>query len=461
MNLDNKKKIQHLYWRAGFGLNPYEWEANKSKSVKETATKLIQTAKNAKRLNYQSPYSIDQIRSLTKEQKKQKRRNDRKAVATINLQWLQRMSDPNVPALLEKMSLFWHNHFACEIKEPNIATQYLNVLRQNALGNFKDLVLGIAKSPAMILYLNNKQNRKQKPNENFARELMELFTIGRGNYSELDVKAAAKAFTGWTTQLGQYHFKEQWHDYGKKTFMGQTGNFDGEEIIDILLSKKETARFITRKIYTYFVNDQADDTIIQKLADQFYETNYDIGQLMQSIFTSDWFYNAKHIGTRIKSPMEFLAGMIRVMGAKFEDDLPLIGVQKALGQTLFKPPNVAGWPGGRAWIDNATLLLRLNIPNAFLDAEEIGITVKEELEAQNRNKKLGNVKIQVQLDRLEKTFGPLQTDAQLLAFSEYLIQPPVAHNLALVQDNIPRIEGARYFKMAFIRLISLPEYQLC
>jgi uncharacterized protein (DUF1800 family) len=194
------------------------------------------------------------------------------------------MSNPNHSALLEKMTLFWHGHFACTIKVGMLAAQQLNSIQQHALGNFRDLVLAIARDPSMIRFLNNQQNKKRQPNENFARELMELFTIGRGFYTENDVKEAARAFTGWSSNLsGEYVFRERQHDFGEKRFMNKRGNFDGTDIIDILLERRETAHFITKKIYQYFVNEKVNERRLEQLAAGFYDKNYDIKWLMQTI----------------------------------------------------------------------------------------------------------------------------------------------------------------------------------
>src|SRR5262249_34193319 len=188
----------------------------------------------------------------------------------------------------------------------------LDVIRRNALGNFGDLLKEVSKSAAMLFFLNNQQNRKDHPNENFAREVMELFTMGRGNYTEQDIKEAARAFTGWGANAGgEFVFRKFQHDTGEKTVLGKSGNFDGDNIIDILIENKQTARFITRKIYRYFVNDEVNEAIVDKLANKFYQSNYDISELMKEIFSSDWFYDPKNIGSRIKSPVELIVGIRR------------------------------------------------------------------------------------------------------------------------------------------------------
>ena len=227
--------------------------------------------------------------------------------------WINTMINRQSNPLLEKMTLFWHGHFACESKRFDFAHRQLSIIRENALGDFKKLLKGIAKSASMILYLNNQQNRKKHPNENFARELMELFTLGRGHYTEDDVKNAARAFTGWFTNRsnGAYSFNPKQHDNGLKTFMGRQGNFTGEDIIDIILEQEQCAYFIAQKIYTFFVNPKPNDQHINELAIIFREANYDISVLMKHILNSSWFYQKENVGIQIKSPVELMVTLGR------------------------------------------------------------------------------------------------------------------------------------------------------
>ncbi len=224
----------------------------------------------------------------------------------------------------------------------------------------------------MLNFLNNQQNQKAHPNENFAREVMELFTMGRGNYTEKDVKEAARAFTGWSARFnGEFMFRPFFHDDDEKIFLGKKGNFDGDDILNIILEQQQTATFITQKIYRYFVNDEVDKDIIAGLSKSFYQSNYNIKTLMKNIFTSDWFYNEKNIGCKIKSPVELLAGIRRMLPMQLDNDNIQLLLQNALGQILFYPPNVAGWQGGNAWIDSSTLMLRLRIPQLIKDDDTV------------------------------------------------------------------------------------------
>jgi uncharacterized protein (DUF1800 family) len=265
--------------------------------------------------------------------------------------------------LRERMAFFWHGHFASRNINIFFQQQLLDVIRQNALGSFRDLLHGVSTSAAMLNFLNAQQNKKGHPNENFAREVMELFTMGRGNYSENDIKEAARSFTGWSANIkGDFQFRKFQHDEESKTVLGKTGNFSGEEVLDILLDRKETAKYISQKIYRFFVNEQTDTNKIEWLAERFYKSNYSIGRLMEDIFTSDWFYEEKNMGVKIKSPIELLAGMQRMLPMQADNEESLLLIQRILGQLLFYPPNVAGWPGGKAWIDSSSLMMRMRIP---------------------------------------------------------------------------------------------------
>jgi uncharacterized protein (DUF1800 family) len=448
--------IQHLYWRAGFGLSPTEQQSRHNWTRQQAIEDLFQQTENAQPLPERaSPDYAGTMMSTATAQ--EKRKMELKLVGGINHEWVKRMANPEESALLERMTFFWHDHFACETKYSLLATRQLNTLRKYALGNFKDLVLAIARDPSMIRYLNNQQNRKLKPNENFARELMELFTIGRGNYTEKDIKEAARGFTGWTSNKeGEYVFRTRQHDHGEKTFMGTTGNFNGEDIINIILKRKETALFICRKIYAYFVNEQVDHERVTQLANDFRSSGYDIGGLMRQIFSSDWFYAPENVGNRIKSPIELMAGMMRQLNVTKINPTGLIGMERALGQVLLKPPNVAGWPGGRAWIDNSTLLLRLNLAGALFKAAEINFNLATELEAETK-KKLKRLDAEMNLQPLISLAGIGSGADQFQQLATYLLQAP----LPPLDQRTRRVAATKNPTLMAVQLMSLPEYQLC
>jgi len=390
------QQIKHLAWRAGFGLSPAEYEHYLDSNREVYLDDLFRAAANPQQISVPEKPIQGDLREMDRKKMLEIRLQERRRVAEFGYEWLQRMADPSAPALLERMTLFWHGHFACETKLSPLAAKQLNTLRQHALGNFRELVLGIARDPSMIRYLNNQQNRKEQPNENFARELMELFTIGRGAYTEQDVKEAARAFTGWSSTLrGDYVFRHYWHDNGTKSFLGKRGNFNGDDIVDMLLERKQTARFISQKIYRYFVSETPNESREASLAERFYQSGYDIGDLMRFLFEQDWFYAEEVIGSKIKSPVELLAGMMRTHGIRFDNKLAPVFVLRTLGQQLFRPPNVAGWPSGQQWIDNSTLMLRLNLSMALLGNSQLQQRPPQNLKQEARAQQIGRLKTTV------------------------------------------------------------------
>ncbi|MDB5233313.1 MAG: hypothetical protein JWR44_306, partial [Hymenobacter sp.] len=246
---------------------------------------------------------------LTPEQRKMQNQGMREAFNNMSTAWMDRMATS--PAQLrEKMMLFWHGHFACRVRQPDAALSLHNAMRKYALVKFPDLLLAVSREPAMLQFLNNQQNRKEHPNENFAREVMELFTLGRGNYTEQDVKEAARAFTGWGYDYqGNFKFREREHDAGPKTFLGKTGNLTGEDVLTHILEQPAAATFLTTKIYRFFVNDVPNPAHIELLAVAFRKSGYDIADLLERMFSADWFYEPANVGTHIKSPVELLAGI--------------------------------------------------------------------------------------------------------------------------------------------------------
>jgi uncharacterized protein (DUF1800 family) len=297
--------------------------------------------------------------------------------------WLYRMMSTPHP-LLERMTLFWHNHFATSIAKvrqvPLMKEQNL-LLRKHALGKFRPFVLEMSKDPAMLVWLDSNSNVRGRPNENYARELMELFTLGVGNYTEKDVREAARAFTGWHTtarynprnqqQDAAFTFNAGQHDGGPKTVLGQTGNWDGGDVVRILLEQPACARFLARKLYRHFISEAETppDGLLEPLAEQLRKSDYDLGGLVRTILRSRHFYSDYAYRQRIKGPVEFLIGTVRTL----EGSMPLEsaiqnlpGPMDGLGQTLFAPPNVKGWDGGKAWLNSATVLARHNLAWRFV-----------------------------------------------------------------------------------------------
>jgi uncharacterized protein (DUF1800 family) len=278
--------------------------------------------------------------------------------------------------LEEKLTLFWHGHFATgnsKVRDTRLVLQQHQMLRANAAGNFRDLLMGILMDPAMLVYLDNGENRKGHPNENFGRELLELFTMGVGNYTEHDIREASRAFTGWTNDVLEYRFDAASHDDGDKTFLGRTGPFNGEDIIDIVLDARVTAEFIASKLYRFFVREEIDDSTRVKLGSTLRQADYELRPLLRQIFLSRDFYSPASVARQIKTPVHLVVSTYRKLGLTALPTIPDFNrLTATLGQTLFNPPNVAGWAGGRTWITPALLFQRGNLFRQVLFPDEDG-----------------------------------------------------------------------------------------
>jgi uncharacterized protein (DUF1800 family) len=294
------------------------------------------------------------------------------ALGRIRSLWLYRMIFTPHP-LLERMTLFWHGHFATsdvKVQSPLLMQRQNSMLRAGALGDFRALVTAIGKDPAMLVWLDATVNRKAMPNENYAREVMELFTLGRGHYTEHDVREAARAFTGWFVVRDQFEDVPREHDVGAKTVLGRTGPWTGNDIPRILLDQPSCARFICRKLFRHFVSDThtPSDKLIEPLAAAFRDADFRIARPIELILRSNLFYHACVRRRRVKSPVEFAVGTIRAL----EIVNPTVGIGALadacgrMGQHLFEPPSVAGWDGGLSWINSTALLARANLSLGLL-----------------------------------------------------------------------------------------------
>lgn len=459
--MDDLKQVKHLYARAGFGLRFDDLKKAEHTNIKKAVKRLFDNSEKAEDINIvQSNLDYMMLAKGDADAKKMLLQQQRQQEKDLNLTWLNKMTTTD-GVLREKMTLFWNNHFACRTNNAFYAQQLNNIQRSDALGNFRDLTLQISKSPAMLQFLNNQQNRKNHPNENFARELMELFTLGRGNYTENDVKESARAFTGWGFDKdGQFVMRPNQHDEGQKTLLGKTGTFAGEDVINIILGEKQTACFICGKLYKYLVNETPDQRHINAMADVFYNGNYEIKPLLEYVFTSDWFYDDRNIGNLVKSPVELIVGLSRQFYITYQRPEILLEFQRTLGQVLLNPPNVAGWPGGRNWIDSSSLMYRLKIPSLVLDGGLIDFTGKADPEdeayiAATRNRQtIVNTRVQTQAD-WDKFLKDIPEKLSNVQIAQFLLEPPMN---ATIQNTVSQ---ATDIKTMSIELVSTPEYQLC
>ncbi|RDU99407.1 DUF1800 domain-containing protein [Trinickia dinghuensis] len=276
--------------------------------------------------------------------------------------WIHEMATRPSP-LTERMTLFWHGHFTSgqdKVPYPQLMARQNALLRRYALGSFADMLHAVAKDPAMLMYLDGAGNRKGHPNENFAREVMELFTLGEGHYGQRDVSEAARAYTGWSLDpdTRAYVWRADWHDAGEKTVLGHTGAFDGDAVLDLLLAQPQTATFIVTELWREFVSETPDPAQIERIAARFRSSGYDIAVALRGLFSTDAFWDVRNRGVLVKSPAQFVVGALRSFDVDDDDMTPLAGTLRNLGQNLFAPPNVKGWPGGSTWINSTTLLAR-------------------------------------------------------------------------------------------------------
>ena len=496
MALTNQLKNQHLMWRAGFG-PAVEQLGDLSKYTPKQYYKALVKASSKKPdfIDVADDYlkglvmGIEEIgrqqkKELDADERKMRQQKNREGIRNLNMYWMYEMVN-SASQLREKMAFFWHGHFAC--RNINIFYQQalLDVIRRNALGNFGTLLKEVSRSAAMLFFLNNQQNRKDHPNENFAREVMELFTLGRGNYSENDIKEAARAFTGWGANVkGEFVFRKFQHDFGTKTILGRTGDFDGGDVLNILLEEKQTAKYLCQKIYKFFVNEKPDTEKIEWLTDRFYKSNYDIGKLMEDIFTSDWFYDEKNIGAQIKAPVELMVGIQRMLPMKLENEEALMLLQRVLGQLLFYPPNVAGWPGGKAWIDSSSLMMRMRIPKLINDVDEMNVKPKDDDDTMmgrmdNDDKTAANrpgsqqamkgyagarrqmINANIDWSLYVKNFESIEREKLVDSITKTLLQTKSGVGPDLVKKYSDESGRENFIKTSTIQIMSTPEYQLC
>ncbi|WP_261530616.1 DUF1800 domain-containing protein [Burkholderia multivorans] len=313
-------------------------------------------------------------RALTPDMRREARRLRDRRYDALRAAWVDEMVATPSP-LVERMTLFWHGHFTSgqdKVPYPQTMAAQNALFRREALGNFGTLLHAVAKDPAMLQYLDGASNRNGRPNENFAREVMELFTLGEGHYTQRDVTEAARAMTGWTVDPDTLRFvvRTDWHDAGDKTILGETGPFDGDAFLDILLKQRETASFVAAKLWREFVSDTPDARELEIVADRFRASGYDIRAALAALWSTDAFWDPRNRGVLVKSPAEFVVGSVRMFDVAYGDPQMLANTVRTLGQNLFYPPNVKGWPGGAMWINSTTLLARKQFVEQLFRATE-------------------------------------------------------------------------------------------
>jgi uncharacterized protein (DUF1800 family) len=366
----------HLLNRAGFGGPPSEIDELAKLGPEAAVAKFVDydnTPDDWENPEWAKPDLTRQERLMearkADEQTRRKvvqeqQRSQRQRIVELKGWWLRRMAEGPRP-LQEKMTLFWHGHFATSVEK--VRDAYLmwkqnDVFRKQATGNWLKFLVAVAQDPAMLIWLDQAQSRKAHPNENFAREVMELFTLGEGHYTEKDVTEAARALTGWSYDRVNQEFVERprIHDDGEKTFLGRTGNLDGNDVLEQIVAQSQAARFISAKLWNFFAGVQPSDELVTALAAVFRESGNNFKPLLSAMFRSEEFYSDAIIRNQVKSPVQWLVGSVRVLERNMPPPFVCFGLTRNLGQDLFQPPNVKGWDGGLSWITTNNLLARYN-----------------------------------------------------------------------------------------------------
>lgn len=353
----SRRDATHLLWRTQFGATGQEIERAHREGLHKTLDRLLETQEETKDF-----LEVDAILRETA--------YDTGEAGDLQAWWLYRMHYTANP-LVEKLTLFWHNHFATSIAKvrdvPLMAAQN-DLFRTQSLGSFRELLHGISKDVAMLIWLDGNANRKRHANENFAREVMELFSLGEGNYTENDVKEAARAFTGWHVLDDRFWFNQRQHDAKDKTLFGKSANLNGSDVVNLCLQQKACPRFLAHKLLRAFVLDQPTQAQTNALASRIRKHDFALSPVMRELLASQFFFGETARHARIKSPVELTLGACRALQAR--PNLQAVKrVAGQLGQSLFEPPTVKGWEGGRLWITSASLLQRNNFAHALLAGE--------------------------------------------------------------------------------------------
>jgi len=367
----------HLLRRAGFGGTPDQIARYASMPAPDAVAALLDVPSAD---SVSPPSELDDASytsamgdSLDRAMMRRKRRRaGQAAIAALQVWWLNRMLTAS--PLQEKMTLYFHGHFTSRATPlfPTITYNQNALFRKYALGNLRDLTRDVSKDAAMLIYLNGNQNVAAHPNENYARELMELFTLGVDHYTEQDVRESARAWTGWrvVNRTDTVSFDASLHDSGSKTFLGRTGNFNGDDVVDIIFAQPQCARFFAASLLNWFVYNDPEPQLVDSVAALLRRHDYELVPVVSAILNSGVFYSPRAYRALVKSPVEFLIGTYNTLGLKQVDDTALPALQQ-MGQRLLFPPNVAGWPGGQNWLTSGTMIARQNFLTRLLGTQTL------------------------------------------------------------------------------------------
>ena len=460
-----QRSAAHLLRRAGFGGTPDEVRRYAAMPVGRAVESLVRFPASANAqaapgdvyspVELLSQYGPQGVRALSPEQRKALNREIRgsefRSTLALQLWWLNRMLATPAP-LQEKMALYFHGHFTSTAVQKGISPAMIynqnQLFRDNALGNLRELTRKVSIDPAMLVYLDNDANFKLHPNENYARELMELFTLGVDQYSEDDVRNSARAWTGWRfdrfTETAA--FDPRFHDDGLKTFLGRTGNFNGDDVVNIIFAQPQCARFFAAFLLNSFVYNDPEPELVEGVAQLLRKHDYELAPVMSALLRSNVFYSERAYRALVKSPVEFVVGSYRTLGLP-QMDASVLPVLRQMGQVLFYPPNVAGWPGGANWLTSDTMIARQNFLKRLLNSQTIAASSW-----------LRDVPMHPRDATQTLIAAILQGDvapASSFEIAGYLGGSGTAALAALTPENYDqRVSGAAYLAMA------MPAYQL-
>lgn len=474
----------HLLNRAGFGGPPAEIQKLAEMGQEQAVVSLVEYEKIPDPISdpaWAKPDPERQarfvaLRNATEEKRKmlQREEQQRQREQMIELRgwWLGRMTKGPRP-LQEKMTLFWHGHFATsaeKVREAYFMWRQNELFRRLAAGNWLELLIEAGKDPAMLVWLDQAQSRKDHPNENFAREVMELFALGEGHYTEKDITEAARALTGWglDRQAEKYVYRPGTHDEGTKTFLGKTGNLDGEDVLAQIVAQPQAALYITAKLWNFFAGETPSPELNHALSDIFRKSDNTFKPVLQAMFLSEEFYEASLIRNQVKSPVQWLVNSARVLECELPPPLACAAVLRTLGQDLFAPPNVKGWDGGLAWITTNNLLSRYNEAAALVQgdmslvagmADTRNPQQARQIQNRLRNYRAGGVNVEKILTGPER----LDKNALVAALEKRLLQdklkPRQEQSLREFLDSRKQLNEADV-RTAIRLVMSTPEYQL-
>lgn len=484
-------EARHLLWRAGFGGTAEQVQTLADFGLEKAVEHLIdyrdvpydrvtadmfndsimRPASEQERQQYRRAQQAGDEETLARFrlQRQQAQRTDREQMRTIRSWWLTRMIESPRP-LEEKMTLFWHGHFATsyrKVEDSWLMFRQNQFFRSEAVGDFGALLRGIVRDPAMIIYLDNNRSSARQPNENLARELMELFSLGEGNYTERDIKEGARALTGYTYDDNEFSFEDRSHDKGSKNILGRSGRLDGDGFVSAILAKRACSEFLATKLYRFFVAEVPMDPgqmpeharrFISQLAGVMRESDYRLAPVLRALFQSEHFYHASVRNEQIKSPTTLVVGAIRSLLPPQRDINVLADALDLMGQSLFMPPSVKGWPGGRSWINTSTLFVRQNILNYILTGK-----LPQGSGRAGEGEPFNAETIVAELARVDPS-GAL--DAQRVC--EYLMQLTLGrapeHARRTLTEFVDSVGGRitpQIVTGMLVLVCAMPEYQLC